>query len=292
MKKIIILLLLSIISWLTPRCQCPVGATALYTIYVNVDPWGNGDTTCSFTVYNFPPSSNVYFYSNSAVLLDSVVTNTSGYGRVEHSSTNCIYINGVPPIPLGNAVSGTCTKNIDFAGLLATKIKTFEVGLFDNKINIAWQLEQEDVGTKYEIEESTNGVNFYSIYKTSSNLSSSPGKLYQYKITQSLNNRRFYRLKITERNNSITYSDIKVVLPTLISNMNVHPNSDGKNFTIDFDQSFINGAIQIFNTSGSLIQHKKIDKSSINIMLNNTGVFYIKAIATNGSIKTKSIVVQ
>ena len=224
--------------------------------------------------------------------MDSLNTNASGHGTVPFLPSNCLnYPPGNPNI--GTAVCGSCTMNLLSIGLLAIKIKTLTVTTADNRATVAWQLEDESPGVVYEVQESGNGTNFSTVYTITNTTTSTPGKPYQYHAPQTLPGKRFYRLKITEYGNHIEYSPIKTATPKGYSAMDVYPSIGSGNFMASLPDNFINGEIKIFTTTGSTVQTSRITTPIFRFTLNTgRGVYYIKAVATDGSTLVKTVMLQ
>ena len=291
MKKLLVVLF-SVTVMQQVNAQCPPGASALYTLWIIQTGPTSLDTTCYFTAHNFPANSKVYFYNNSSVLMDSVTTDGTGYGYAQRYSTNCL-IYFPPPPAIGTAVSGTCTVNLGFAGLLPIKLKTFSIITTDNRVTAYWQLEEESPGTVYNLQESTNGTDFSNIYTVTNPVLSTPGKQYQYNVPVLLTGKRFYRLKIIENGSVTAYSAIKTATVKDYSGMDIYPTVGNGSYTISIPEKFVNGTVQIFTTTGSIIQNKKIAGPLLKITLNAiAGLYRIKALAPDGSILVKTILQQ
>jgi len=273
--------------------QCPPGAFAIHVnyIYQYGEPPVNFDTLCWVTVTHFPALSKVYIYDNSAVLRDSLLTDATGHGTVHFTPSTCLVY--IPGGIVGTAVSGACTTGIASAGLLAIHLKTFSVTTIDNKVTAAWQLEDESKNISYDLQESMNGVDFHTIYTIKSNMSSTPGKQYQYSLPQTITGKRFYRLKVTEATGPIFYSPIKTASSKEYRSLDVFPAIGKGNFSITVSDNFIGGQLQLFNIAGAVIQSRKITTSVSNIVLNaGTGIYHIRVMSPGGSVLVKTIIVQ
>ncbi|MEO6252291.1 MAG: T9SS type A sorting domain-containing protein [Ferruginibacter sp.] len=289
----IILALLFIVTFYTVKSQCPPGARATHILYIyqtETPPPLHTDTSCWIDVSNFPANSKVYLYDLTPTLIDSLITDASGRGVISLLPVNCFFTVG-PNI--GTAISGSCTTSINGVGLLPIKIRSFTINTYNNKVTALWQLQEEDPGIKYSIQQSENGRDFTTIYSISNSTSSIPGRQYQYQLPQAISAKHFYRLMITEYSGAIAYSDIKTALPKGYAAMDIYPTLGNGNLSVAVPENFINGEIKIFNTAGTAIQTKKITSSSFNIMLTSAkGLYYVKATASDGSTLVKTILVQ
>ncbi len=96
----------------------------------------------------------------------------------------------------------------------------------DNKsISINWQVNQELDVADYEVERSTDNVNFKPLSAIAPLHNDHDGGRYQYNDMSALNNDNFYRIKAVNKNGLPAYSDIlKVSIPIQVSSMELYPN--------------------------------------------------------------------
>jgi hypothetical protein len=272
--------------------QCPPGASAVYTHYIQQTGLNTFDTSCAFHAFHFPTNSKVYFYDINTVLRDSVFTDATGYGYVYRTSTNCVFL--IPSgISFGSAVSGSCTTNLSFIGLLPVRLKSFSVITAGNTVTDLWQLADEEPNTTYQLQESSNGTDFHTIYSIVNTTSSTPGKQYQHSPPQALTGKMFYRLKIIESTGAVFYSPIRSAGPKGNNALDIYPTIGKDNFIITVSGNFIGGQLQVFNTNGAMIQNKRITSFiSTYTPAAGTGMYHVRAIAPDGAILVKRIVVQ
>lgn len=130
----------------------------------------------------------------------------------------------------------------------------FRAYLQNNTVVINWRTEREESNTFFDIQRSSDGLNFESIYRQVA-LQSNQGNFYSWTDTHSLVGRIFYRLKLTE-NNKVTYS--KTV--SVINKINVisidkvyknNPTSLTAVITVQKSQEILTS---ILNMSGQVIQ--------------------------------------
>jgi len=292
MKRVIILFCFFISAKLA-NGQCPPGAFAIHVnyIYQYGEPPVNFDTLCWVTVTHFPALSKVYIYDNSAVLRDSLSTDATGHGTVQFTPSTCLVY--IPGGIVGTAVCGSCIKDIASGALLAIHLKTFSVTTLDNKVTASWQLEDESKNISYDLQESTNGADFYTIYSIQSNMSSTPGKQYQYSLPQTITGKLFYRLKVTEATGPVFYSPVKTAYAKGYRSLEVFPAIGKGNFSVTVSENFIGGQLQLFNMAGAVIQSKKITTPVSNIILNaGAGIYSVRALSPDGNVLVKTIIVQ
>lgn len=291
MKRFLLILFIVVSAQLS-KGQCQPGVDALYSHYIMQTGPNTVDTLCSFHASHFPANSTVYFYDINAVLVDSLITDASGYGVVYRNSTDCLFFlpNG---ISYGAAVSGSCTTNLRYGALLPIRLKSFSVLSAGNNVTASWQLEAEEPNTTYQLQESINGTDFHTIYFVVNTNSSTPGKQYQYSPVNVLTGKVFYRLKIIESSGAVFYSPVRSVSPKGSNVLDIYPTIGKDNFTIAVSGNFIGGQLQVFNSAGLMIQNKRITwLVSTYTPVAGAGLFRIRAVAPDGSILVKTILVQ
>lgn len=299
MKRIIILFCFFISAKLATG-QCPPGAEAFHSTYLQLisePPVFIYDTSCTVILTDFPPNAGVYIYDNTALLIDSLVTDSIGRGYRRLSNNHCL---DLPPLsapwntPLGMAVSGFCSVTIyRGAQLLPIKLKAFTVTANNNKVTASWQLEDESKNISYNLLESTNGADFHTIYSIQSNMSSTPGKQYQYSLPQTITGKLFYRLKVTEASGPVFYSPVKTAYAKEYSSLDVFPAIGKGNFSVTVSENFIGGQLQLFNMAGAVIQSKKITTPVSNIIFNaGVGIYRVRVLSSDGDVLVKTIIVQ
>lgn len=115
--------------------------------------------------------------------------------------------NGYDPLS-----SNTATVTITYPELapLPIQLVSFSGSLVNNKAQVKWLVEENETGSHFEIEKSSDGKNFSSIglVMTSDKVGS---ENYTYTETSELIGEAYYRLKIVNKNNSISQSRIIVL---------------------------------------------------------------------------------
>jgi hypothetical protein len=138
--------------------------------------------------------------------------------------------------------------------VLSGKLYNFNAKLIDQSVLLTWNNSQYTAGDFYEIERSTNGLNFYTISKTAANSSG------MYRETDQLNSlakdELFYRLKITGADGRVFYSNtIRIVLPSGTGMfIGIAPNPVVDHFRLSFfTVSSSDVEISIISSMGALV---------------------------------------
>jgi hypothetical protein len=169
--------------------------------------------------------------------------------------------------------------------ILATTIKNLAVNKNDQGVIITWTSSNQT--NTYEIETSTDGKNFTTAGKateTATSGSASSKYEYQYHPDQAATGTIYVRVKETDAQGKVTYSEIRTIsLSKGGMNNTLYPNPavDGVNVLLD---KFVQGEIEVtlVNTIGQTVFSKtyRLDKlNSINVKWPTsvkTGVYYLK----------------
>lgn len=175
------------------------------------------------------------------------------------------------------------------AAILANAISNFTAAKNGSYIQLKWQEENEQKNILYEIEYSTDGVQYFATGKLKSNATAegvATAYQFQYTIPNSNNSKLFFRIKRTSADGKSTiYSPIKTVAlnKTGVVGYRTYPNPV-KSFTmLEFDEvlsgDFI---IDLVSTTGQIIQHKAVTlsgSSQIRLDLTShpaTGIYYLQ----------------
>jgi len=221
-------------------------------------------------------------------------TDTSGFGHISLTSSDCLAWDPGNPI-VGTAVTGSCSVPISVGFLLPIKLINFTATLSsDNKVTLSWKIENEVLGTSFDIQESSDGINYTAIHSIRSNTINTGSQQYQYILPEIITGKKFYRLKITEPGASIKYSDIKTVSSSNYSGLLVYPTITSKDFSANLSSDYINGELKVYNNNGILVYSTKIKNSDFKVTTNwNKGVYYVRAISADGSRNSlKTVIIQ
>jgi hypothetical protein len=172
--------------------------------------------------------------------------------------------------------------------LLASNLKNFTLNKKDKSVLISWNTNSTETNT-YEIEISTDGKNYSSIGNTSEASASSGSTAkyqYEYNPDQPINGTIFVRIKVTDAQGKVTYSEIRSIemnKPTGEITQAIFPNPAINAVTIK-SKELMQGdyEVALVNTIGQTVFNKtyRVDKTnSIKVEWAgklNTGVYYLK----------------
>ena len=202
------------------------------------------------------------------VQTDSLVYNMAnflGSGTIDYNYTPITYTNltGSNVYYYSATASDTIRFSITYFYCTASVLPISIINFFAKKedqetIQLSWKTLNELAGRTYEIEKSEDG-NTFSVL--ASELSVTEGDdadyLYNYTINKSDNNKIFFRIKMINSSDVISYSDIREVdLDNNTGNISLYPNPSSDFINVSFNQpQTSNWDINIYSSNGILIQN-------------------------------------
>jgi lysophospholipase L1-like esterase len=180
-------------------------------------------------------------------------------------------------------------KNIFGLVVLPTTLTGFSAQVNNNTTLIKWHTEQQEPNTLFEIERSTNGINFETIVSlpvTESRLSAN----YSATDKNPLHGKSFYRIKVTEPSQKF-YSDTIIVINQndALEISRLYKDNTSSNLIVEINlKENENVLITIVNAAGVIMQQKKqylstpSERVVLPIVHLATGQYFIK-ISTNSN---------
>ena len=228
-------------------------------------------------------------YSDISDSITSGVANFLGTGNVEFDYYTTTYYNLAGNYSFNYTASDAINFSISYyycnTVVLKSDITSFDAKYqSDNTINLSWQTANEQPGRIYTVQKSSDGINFVETGDIKSSIDSSAAEYsYKYNITASDKNQIYFRLKVVDANNNISYSEIRSVdLGNSLNPVSLYPNPANSFINIVFDHSINNWQIDIFTASGQLLQRNYFaNTNSAHIsFINNLapGVYFIHAL--------------
>jgi hypothetical protein len=159
-------------------------------------------------------------------------------------------------------------------GVLPVRFTGFRATANSSQAELTWLVADNETGKQFEIEKSRDGKNFYSaalIFSTSKN--GSEEYTYRDAVPET---KTFYRIKLTDKNNKISYSNALAVGNSIKTSGNLSLNQNPVDSYLVFqfkssENSIAN--INIYNTSGALVYSQKtnLTKDANSIAINLDG---------------------
>lgn len=143
-------------------------------------------------------------------------------------------------------------------GVLPVRFTGFQAMPTSTRTELKWYVADNEAGKQFEVEKSTDGKNFYPaalLFSTSKN----GNEEYTYHDAVP-STKTIYRIKLTDKNDKISYSNTVVVGSSIKTSANISLNQNPVESYLVFqfnssDNSLAN--INIYNTSGALVYSQK-----------------------------------
>jgi hypothetical protein len=228
------------------------GATALPDVPANVAMW---DPTTPSTLY-VGTDLGVFVAQN----ITTGATQTKWY-TYNAGWTDVTMVMDLQVAPNGKLRAGTYGKglweNSMVVGSLPVTFESFNVNATDKGNQLTWVIGIQQNVSHYEVEYSTDGVNFSSV----GSLPARSGSVhltysYLHKITNSKTG--YYRIKVVDLDGGVMYSAIEVVKPQqLIATLSTYPNPTVGQMKVKIPTS-IHGTyyLKLYDEAGKLVLSK------------------------------------
>lgn len=177
---------------------------------------------------------------------------------------------------------------VSFLGSLSVEYSFLIGELIKTKVKLSWQTLSEINNNGFEIQRSSDAINWTAIGFEKGNINSIQNKDYIFFDELPLLGTSYYRLKQIDLNDTFEYSDIISIHNDKISSINVYPNPTKGLFEISGEN--IN-SIKITNDLGKIV-YEKIDLQNNFIELSNlsSGLYFV-TIYTSFGVTTKTLII-
>jgi hypothetical protein len=181
------------------------------------------------------------------------------------------------------------------AGVLPIRLSNF-AGVNVNTTNVlSWSTTQDEIGDMFELQHSTDGTNFVTIYTTAA-IGGSNGNSYNFKHVN-IAEKNFYRLALINNNGTTQYSKV-LALHSAKQNFNLQVNnSNSKQVMLSVTSAKnTNSTIQVVNAAGQIVFSKNIAIAAgvqqiyLSNLQTSTGVYYLNYKDENANNVTKTLV--
>lgn len=167
--------------------------------------------------------------------------------------------NGYAPVSSNIA---TVTINYPAPAILPLKLLNFTANKEVSAIKISWKVGENETGDFFVVEKSTDGKNFTAISTVAAN---GVKGISEYTATDKASSTTtYYRLKMVNRDNSVTYSKV-VIVKGEDESVNIHllnnPASATLNITIKSDKQ-VNSTFSVYSISGAQVYQANMNTSA------------------------------
>ena len=164
----------------------------------------------------------------------------------------------------------------------------------DKQVLLSWQTATEINNDYFTIERSRNGIDFELLEKIAGAGNSSVPLNYKTFDSNPFNGKNYYRLRQTDFDGTFSYSEIRVVEFEQFGNsVSVFPNPTSDELNIQFDKSWEDGELQLFDHVGKLTISQQLSDLEIQKTLQlghlSSGVYILKIFSENQVFSEKII---
>ncbi len=235
----------------------------------------------------------------SLMQLIPTMLHTSGNGAINLSDNDAMLTSGIPQIDITAGQYGENNHNLDFGFvntvILPINILNFTAIQKTNQVNLQWTVSEQSNVSNYEVLFSADGRIFNTTIATivaNTNLNATYNAIH----TTPIEGTNYYRLKTTEKDGTIGYSEIRKVIFGRTNMITVYPNP-AKNFvSISFNEITLNkpASISILSIDGKLISQQKIASiipiEILDVSKLTNGNYLLKVVTDNNTINTKLLI--
>jgi hypothetical protein len=244
----------------------------------------------SAPVADFPVTLNV-FVDNGTVPGDLDAGDTFLESKVEDTVSDggfsTVFFPYDANILIQTVTSAGCIDALRFipnAGILPVRFTGFQAMTTSRNTELKWDVADNETGKQFEVEKSIDGKNFYA---TALVLPTEKSGSEEYVFNDVLPQARtLYRIKLTDNNNKISYSNILTVGNILKTSGNLSLNQNPVESYLVFQfksAENVPATVNIYNTSGVVVYSQKTnltkDANSIAINLDGkvfTGLYILE----------------
>jgi poly(beta-D-mannuronate) lyase len=217
--------------------------------------------------------------NNYAALLN--VTDAQGQTRTGVYDIGADELNGTGAVltyPLDATLVGAGTPPFV---ILPLHLISFNASLLQNETLLQWQVENEINFKHYELEYSTDGINF----KTIAIIVAKNKSTYDYKYQQTIVQKEYYRIKMVDNDDTYSYSKIISLNAKGKPSVSVYPNPAKEFIMVDINGMIAETtALVIYNASGQAVKTipaaKKTNKIPIQHL--SKGLYHLQITQKNG----------
>lgn len=181
-----------------------------------------------------------------------------------------------------------------FDATFPVTLKSFTASLLNNAANLKWVTTDEINMKEYVIERKTGNSSYYTIASVAAkNL---PGEnTYTYLDNNMLSGTNMYRLKMVDKDGTITYSSVQSLLSKAVQQLIIKGNPVQNRLILQHTLAATGATISIVNSNGITIWRQQISTGAIETTINTSqlaaGIYHV-IFEQNGLLETKPFVKQ
>jgi len=176
-------------------------------------------------------------------------------------------------------------STVDISNPLPAKLGYFNAAPLQNEVNIAWKTLTETNTDHFVVEQSADGLNFFSLSTVKAAGNSTDARQYSFTHRHVAPGKIYYRLKMVDLNGQVSYSEIisVTIKEDPITTLCVYPNPASDKIYIRKNRSAANEKYQVRNMAGVLMIQKEFGpgsgQHSIDISSLTSGIYFLVRIS-------------
>ncbi|MEI9958995.1 MAG: T9SS type A sorting domain-containing protein [Ferruginibacter sp.] len=162
--------------------------------------------------------------------------------------------------------------------VLPVKLLSFTGNASNGSNQLQWATANESNNKQFDIERSSDGINFTAIGTVVAAGNSSTTKYYSYTDNKPLSAINYYRLKQLDNNGNFEYSKIVVLKNTANDMVSIFPNPAIDVVTLTSGNTYLNTIAKLYSVEGKLLQKITIksNQQPVNVAALAKGIYVLK----------------
>ncbi len=293
----------------------------------NIDIWypSNGDVITinptTLTVTTTSPVDMQFFNNLDPITITTAITNANPISKVDFyidgtfigSDNTAPYSIDWTPTTDGNYLISTsvtnslgltresCVTEISINEALPVKLKSFNAySLSLTEVQLKWETETEVNLDYFEVERAGSDGRFVGLTNIEGTGTANSGSTYEYFDRFPINGTAYYRLKILDADETITYSPVRtVIMDRTIDEITIYPNPTTPRSDVNLaflSRSNAGVNLTLFDISGKLISQKQVptqigrNQTTIETSGYTPGIYFVKLQVDNKSFFRRLVV--
>lgn len=289
MKKLLLLLFVTILNHSVTKAQCPSGANAIKSAYSQCA------SGCGVLLFGWPSGVvvNVYGGSPISIITSAVISGTLGSGQTGNALI-CVPDCNTPLLFASTTTGATSGCVITVIGTVAVKLNDFSAVSSGNKNTmLKWTGANEVGDVKYTVQRSIDGKNFIDLKTINAENNGKASNTYSFTDDAAIAGNNHYRIKIAEVSGSISYSETNLVKKQTNFSVSIYPNPVNNNFKVTIPQKFLPATVEVVNAQGMVVYKSKTTLETLNITKNlQRGTYALKVTGSNNETITQKVIKQ
>jgi hypothetical protein len=263
---------------------------------------GTGALDSKAYIYFSGPVLNIY--DNSTVILagnNNYYFNWSQFYTVANNTWHATSFNTVN---CGNGYANPCnapylygpsimnSNGVGGFNSLPIKLGEFHVASQNNHtMLLTWATEQEVNAGRFEIERSTDGLNWLTAGTVKASGNTSFAVKYSFVDRNPAYGANYYRLKMIDLDETYEYSVIKTIQHTAPARVKVFPNPAQSFVTVSVPGS---ATVRLLNTTGVVLQERSVTSGVVSIPVQqyHAGTYFVQVVKTDGHQESSVLVIK